>query len=396
MKKMFITQEIGSIQRPIWRQKLDAPANPQWIDSALEWGSRLGVEEAPELASASGNGLLQKDGKKRTSDEKNRIIDIATLYVIRMLEQSGLDRIFNGENPGTEMYDTVASRTKGISTAGTLNSFDANYFKKGIIDGDLSITQKGIEFFDESFDFVANNSDKIVKPCLSGPYTMADWSYIEHHRSKREKLGENPFDALNHGRSDAIIEFAKKVHSPIVKSLAKKGAKVIQLDEPAATTKEFESEVFVESINESFAGIPNSIEKAVHLCYSNYPVLFPYLAECKANSYLIEFTNHASPTHFSPDQVSHEAYQIIGLFNEYKMDVNVGVGVIDIHSDVIETPEVVRDRLLHAAKLVGNPEKVQVNPDCGLRTRRWEIAYPKLINMVKGAKLAAKELGGAD
>ncbi|MEK6843372.1 MAG: hypothetical protein AABY04_02700 [Candidatus Micrarchaeota archaeon] len=393
MKKMFITQEIGSIQRPVWRQKLNAPANKQWIGSALEWGKKLGVKEAIELANNSGRGLLQKDGEKRTPEEKNRIIDIASLYVIRMLEQSGLDRIFNGENPGTEMYDTVASRTRGISTAGTLNSFDANYFKKGIIDGELSISPNGIEFFDESYAFVSKNSKKIVKPCLSGPYTMADWSYIEHHRAKREKIGDNPFDALNRGRSDAIIEFAKNVHSPIVKSLAKKGARVIQLDEPAATTKEFESEIFVDSINESFNGIPDFVEKAVHLCYSNYPVLFPYLAECKANSYLIEFTNHASPTYFSPDQVSHEAYQIIELFNEYKMDVNVGVGVIDIHSDVIETPEVVRDRLLHAAKLIGNPQKVQVNPDCGLRTRRWEIAYPKLVNMVKGAKLAAKELG---
>ncbi|MFH1258001.1 MAG: hypothetical protein V1658_03620, partial [Candidatus Micrarchaeota archaeon] len=390
-KKIFMTQEIGSIQRPIWRQKLDAPVNKEWIASAHEWGEKLQVNERIELANKEGTGLLQKDGKKRTPEEKNRIIDIATIYVIRMLETAGLDRIFNGENPGTEMYDTVARRTNGIRTAGTLNSFDANYFKKGIIDGELSVKPEGIEFFDTSFEFVAKHSDRIVKPCFSGPYTMADWSYIEYHRNTREGKGESPFEALKHSREDAIIEFAAKVHNPIIKSLAKKGATVIQLDEPAATTKEYESEAFVRSMNESFKGIPDSVEKAIHLCYSNYPALFPYLAECKADSYLIEFTNHASPTHFSPEQVSPEAYKIIELFNEYKMDVNVGVGVVDIHSNVIESPEVIRDRLLYATKLVGDPARVQVNPDCGLRTRQWPVAYEKLVNMVKGAELARKE-----
>jgi 5-methyltetrahydropteroyltriglutamate--homocysteine methyltransferase len=393
MNRLFLTQEIGSIQRPIWRQKLDSPANKGWINSALVWGERLGVDERDELANSKGTGLLQKDGLKRTVEEKSRIIDIATLYVIRMLETSGLDRVFNGEIPGTEMYDTVARRTNGIKTAGTLNSFDANYFKKGIIESELSITKEGIEFFDTSFEFVQKNTNRLVKPCWSGPYTMADWSYIEYHRQLREKKGERPKDALINSRRDAIIEFSQKVHNPIVKSLAKKGAKVIQIDEPAASTKEYESDVFTQAMNESFKGIPSSIEKAIHLCYSNYPALFPYLADCKADSYLIEFTNHASPTHFDPTQVSPEAYKIIELFKEYKMDVNVGVGVIDIHSDLIETPQVIRDRLLFAAKLIGDPSRVQVNPDCGLRTRQWHVAYPKLLNMCEGAALARAEFG---
>ena len=146
-------------------------------------------------------------------------------------------------------------------------------------------------------------------------------------------------------------------------------------------------------MNACFEGLPKNTERAIHMCYSNYPVLFPELAECKANSYLIEFTNNASASHFKPDMVSPEAYKFIQLFNEYKLPVNMGVGVLDIHSDLIETPEVIRDRLLHAAKLVGDASRVQANPDCGLRTRRWEVAFPKLVNLVKGAELARKETG---
>ena len=146
-------------------------------------------------------------------------------------------------------------------------------------------------------------------------------------------------------------------------------------------------------MNECFKGVPKGTGKAIHMCYSNYPVLFPELAECKADSYLIEFTNHASVSHFKPDMVSPEAYKFIQSFNEYKVPVNMGVGVIDIHSDLVESPEVIKERLLHAAKLVGDASRVQANPDCGLRTRRWEIAVQKLVNMGRGAQLAREALG---
>src|SRR3990172_6204165 len=121
-EKAFITQEIGSIQRPAWRQKLDAKPLPEWIGEVIFWGERLGVKEKSELANPKKTGLLQKSA--RTPAEKQRIIDIASLYVIRMFESAGLDRVFNGEQPRTEMYDFLAKNTRGISTAGVLNSFD--------------------------------------------------------------------------------------------------------------------------------------------------------------------------------------------------------------------------------------------------------------------------------
>ncbi|MFH1106374.1 MAG: hypothetical protein V1787_00610 [Candidatus Micrarchaeota archaeon] len=394
MNKPFVTQEIGSIQRPIWRQKLSAPADKAWIADALAWGERLGVGERKELADGRGGGLLEKDGALRTEEERARIVEIASIYVIRMFEGVGLDRVFNGEQPRTEMYDFLARNTEGIEPAGVLNSFDANYFRKGIVASPVKVKEEGARFFEEEFDFVRRHTDREVKPCLTGPYTMADWSYIEHHRAVRERAGEAPLQALQGGRRDAIMDFAEHVLNPVVRRLADAGAKVIQVDEPAAATNEMESGVFTAAINASFEGVPAGVEKAVHLCYSSYPALFPALAECVADSYLIEFTNHASPTHFRPDEVSPEAFKAIGLFKEYGMEVNVGVGVIDIHSDVVETPEVVRDRLLHAARLVGDAGRVQANPDCGLRTRRWEVAYAKLKSMAEGAVLARKEAGG--
>src|SRR3989338_6282913 len=306
---MFLTQEIGSVKRPVWRQKLDAPSNPEWIRSARDWGEKLQVSEMEELTR-----LLQKNGSLRSAQEKDRIVQIASLYVLRMFEKVGLDRVFNGEQPRTEMYDFLAKNTRGISTAGVLNSFDANYFKKGVIDSGVGVLPSGVAFFEEEFSFVKKNTGKVVKPCLTGPYTMADWSYIEHYRKLREGGGAGPLDALMAGRHDAILAFSKDVLNPIVQGLGRMGASVIQIDEPAAATREGESEVFTQALNLSFEGLPGGVEKAVHLCYSNYSALFPALAECKADSYLVEFTNHASPVNFKPDQVSPETFKIIELF----------------------------------------------------------------------------------
>ncbi len=386
---MFITQEIGSIQRPIWRQKPSAPANQKWIESAAHWGEALEVNETPELIS-----ILKKDGANRSEDEKQRIVEIASIYVIHMFEKAGLDRVFNGEQPRTEMYDFLASQVEGVETAGVINAFDANYFKKGKITSPVKIKLNSLDFFVNEFNFVSKHTSKIVKPCLTGPYTMADWSYVEHHRKVFENAGENPLTSLREGREAAVMDFAKNVLNPVVKALAKAGAKVIQIDEPAASTNEQESQLFVNAVNKCFEGIPEQVEKAVHLCYSNYPALFPALAQCVANSYLIEFTNHASTTNFSSSQVTPEAFKTINLFKEHEMGVNIGVGVIDIHSDLVETPEVVKQRLVYAAEIIGDPEKVQVNPDCGLRTRKWEVAFPKLKNMVLGSQLAKEEYGG--
>lgn len=393
MKKAFLTQEIGSIQRPIWRQKLGAPADPEWISGALQWGEKFGVSERYELANAQGTGLLQKHGADRAEDEKARIVEIAGIYVIRMFEAAGLDRVYNGEQPRTEMYDTFASRADNISTAGFVNSFDWNYFRKGILEGRVSVKGDALQWFKEEYEFTARNTSRAVKPCVTGPYTMADWSFPEYYLGKHGAPGiaTNAISAA--ARREAVLDFAENVLNPIVKEYARAGASVIQLDEPAASTRVDESGLLVEGINASFKGIPHGVEKAVHFCYSDYPSLFPALCDSVADSYLIECTNHAEGADFGQSSISANAFDVIGLFNKHGLSVNIGAGVADIHSDQIESPELICDRILHVNALVGDPGRVQVNPDCGLRTRRWDVAFAKLVNMVKGAELARREAG---
>jgi 5-methyltetrahydropteroyltriglutamate--homocysteine methyltransferase len=84
---------------------------------------------------------------------------------------------------------------------------------------------------------------------------------------------------------------------------------------------------------------------------------------------------------------------VIKRFRDLPYRPILGLGVLDIHSDFIESPELVRDRILYAVDVFGDPYRINVTADCGLRTRSWAVAFEKLVNMVAGVALAKRELG---
>jgi len=148
-------------------------------------------------------------------------------------------------------------------------------------------------------------------------------------------------------------------------------------------------ELFVKSFNETVKGFKCIF--SLHNCYSNYEVLTRYACELRNCSQLaLEFANRDSRQTGIGD--ARTGYRDIKLFEDYGFHGNYGLGVIDVHTDFIEPPELVRDRILHAAKLIGDPSRTYVSTDCGLRTRTWNISFQKLKSMVLGAELARKAL----
>ena len=183
------------------------------------------------------------------------------------------------------------------------------------------------------------------------------------------------------------LALAKNVIRPNIKALVDKGARWVQIDEPAATTYPNEVDLVVETFNESVKGL--NVKASIHMCFSDYRVFFPDVLEMKnCYQYAWEFANN--DTHnLGIDKNARNGYKVLDLFKEYGVKGNIGLGVLDIHSNFIESPEIVRDRILYAAKVLG-PERIFVNPDCGLRTRTLDVAFAKLKNMVAGAELARK------
>ena len=107
--------------------------------------------------------------------------------------------------------------------------------------------------------------------------------------------------------------------------------------------------------------------------------------------YALEFSNRDKTTLGTKDE-DRPGYQILKWFKKYKIPSRIGLGVTDIHTNFIESPELIRDRILYATKVMGNAKLIDPTPDCGLRTRTWDVSYKKLANMVKGVGMAEKVL----
>lgn len=335
MHKYFPTQEIGSLKKPSWL--LNVVKNPN----------------------------ISKEDKARARND-------AALLNIKTLEDLGLDVIYDGEVRRVEMYEEPVRYIKGFEFAGRVRSWDNKYYNKARITGEISYKQN---FHSEEFKFIKENTKHDIKVPVTGAYTLADWSYDEHYKSKEE----------------LVLALAKNVLRPLVKDLVKLGAKIIQIDEPAATSHPSEMDIFRQSVNESVKGINAKV--VVHACFSgnDYESLAPQMPEIKAQQYTLEFANRDS-WDLGVNDKERKGYHVLKLFKEYGYKGEIGIGVTDVHVDRIETPKLVRDRILYSAKALGDPAKVYVNPDCGLRTRSRTVAFEKIKAMVEGAELARQTM----
>jgi 5-methyltetrahydropteroyltriglutamate--homocysteine methyltransferase len=375
----FVTREIGSLAKPSWRVKAfgGRPLEEGDLDAASRWGERLGVEGHDRLV----------EGLRAGSLSPEEIDDWAAVYAIRLLEKVGLDVVYDGEQKRTEMYDHVAAFAGGFEPRGIVRSFDNKYYAKAAVVEAPSV--EGPQDVEE-YEFVRAHTDRTVKVPLTGAYTMEDWSYDEHygHEGRLGASAEHRLDA----RRRFVHDVAANVIRPNVEGLVSAGAEWIQIDEPAATTKPDEVPLVVEGFNEATRGVET--RKSMHICFSDYRALWPAVLELEDCLELqLEFANRDSRELGTRDEDRPGYADTLALFKEHGYP-GVGLGVLDIHSDFVEPAELVRDRILYAADVLGDPARIQVNPDCGLRTRSWEVVYEKLSSMVDGTRQAEVVLNG--
>jgi 5-methyltetrahydropteroyltriglutamate--homocysteine methyltransferase len=379
----FVTREIGSLAKPSWRVKSLAgrPVEEDDIEEARKWGERLGLERVEELTE-----LLRK-GESFTNKEKQKIQDFAALYGIRLLERAGLDVVYDGEQRRSEMYDHAVRHAKSFETRGTVRSFDNKYYTKAAV-VEKPLVERAYDL--EEFEFVRSHTDRAVKVPFTGAYTIMDWSYDEHYAKDGTMLGAATQRAEARWRFGADV--ARDVVRPNVLGLVEAGAEWVQIDEPAATTHPEEVPLVIETFNATRRGV--DARASMHICFSDYNCLFPHvelLEDCYELQ--LEFSNRDSRK-LGTRPEDRLGYNVLERFAESEWGGKVGLGVIDIHTNFIEPPELVRDRILYAARVLG-PERIEVNTDCGLRTRTWDVSLEKLKNMVEGARLAEKELAGS-
>jgi 5-methyltetrahydropteroyltriglutamate--homocysteine methyltransferase len=380
----LLTHEIGSLAKPPWLVKTSAgrPLDESDVKHAQSWGERLGVagyEELVELLQSADLG----DGHGQD------VADWSSRYAVRLLESAGLDVVYDGEQQRSEMYAWAVAHANGFESRGTVRSFDNKYYSKSAVTGPVSL---GEPYHNAELAFLKSIAQAQLKIPVTGAYTLAIWSYDEHHAAARDRLGgSSRVDEIG-ARRELALDIARNLIRPNLQALIELGATWIQIDEPGASTEADELEVFVESFNASVEGLDCFF--STHLCFSDYDLFFPAIEGMSGcRQYCVGFANDDTREPGTSEE-ARPGYHVIRKFRDLTYGPILGLGVLDIHTDFIEPPQLVRDRILYAVEVFGDPARIHVTPDCGLRTRSWEIAYEKLVSMVEGARLAEQALGG--
>ena len=374
MQKLFPVQEIGSLPKEPWLLSYlrGKAVSRQDLDHLEKWSSTSGFEAKTEVLS-----ILSKP---KTPDSERRIRGLASLFGLRFLESAGLDYVYDGEANRIEMYEHPIRHSQGFEFYGHVRSFDDRYYRKAACVAKVGF--KDAYHLDE-FENVKKHARRKVKVPVTGPYTLADWSFNEYYQNRLTGKYDDLRKLKLKAKRDFVLDLAKEIIRPNLLDLAKAGAEWIQIDEPALTTKPDEVTFFVEAFNECTSAI--GCKFSIHICYSDYRKLYPEILELKNCSQLaLEFANRTGSTSAAYDQLN--------LMNEYGDKREIGLGVADVHVDTIETPGEIRERIGLAVKILGDPGRIYVNPDCGLRTRTWDVAYEKLCSIFNGAKLAREQV----
>ena len=279
----------------------------------------------------------------------------ATEEVIRTQEELGLDILVDGEIYRGDMATFFAERMDGFTISGLVRSYGNRYYRKPIVKG--PVRRKG-PMTVEWFLYAQGLTRKPVKGMLTGPYTMTDWSFNEHY----------PF------RRDLVLDFAREIHEEAL-DLEKAGARYIQIDEPAVSTRPEEIALAIEGLGIATEGL--RAKTITHICYGDFEDVYSRLLDLPVDQIALEMSN--------------SSYDLLRLMKKIPFTKELGLGVLDVHSHVIEKKEKVKEGIRRALEVIP-PERIVVNPDCGLKTRTEEEAYQKLKVMVEAVKEIREEL----
>jgi 5-methyltetrahydropteroyltriglutamate--homocysteine methyltransferase len=381
----LLTHELGSLAKPNWRVKAVSgrPLDQGDVEDARTWGERLGVEDYQELVDLLSEAPLdaaQKDEVKRWSSR----------YGVRLLEKVGLDVVYDGEQQRSEMYQWAIAHAEGFEWRGSVRAFDNKYYSKAAVTGPISLREP---YHNEEFALVKSVARADLKVPITGAYTIADWSFDEYYLTDAD-LAPRASDrhARRHeARRRFILDVARDLIRPNLEALLGLGATWIQIDEPAGSTDPEELERFVESFNVSVEGLEGTF--STHLCFSDYDLFFPAIEEMTGcRQFAVGFANYDTRD-LGVSEDARPGYRVVKKFRDLPYRPALGIGVLDIHTDFVEPAELVRDRILYAVEVFEDPGRIHVIPDCGLRTRSWDVAYRKLEHMVAGVQQAKEELG---
>ncbi len=298
----------------------------------------------------------------------------ATLLMIKLQEDTGIDIVCDGEMSRQHFVHGFLEYVDGIDTVNKVEmGIRADRYKAmvPVVRGALTLKSRVHE---TEARFARAHTRRRLKITLPGPMTIAD-TVADAHYGDKVKMAFAFADLLN-------VE---------AKALEKDGVDVIQFDEPAFNV--FMDEVptwGIEGLHRAIDGL--KCTTAVHICYGygikanidwknslgeewrQYEKIFPALAKSRVQQISLEAINSRVPLH------------LLSLLD----GKDLLVGVIDVATDIVETPDKVASVIADVIKYVPK-ERIVCCTNCGMAPMHRNIAEAKLKALGDGAKLARQK-----
>jgi len=286
---------------------------------------------------------------------------------IDIQEQVGLDVLVHGEPERNDMVEYFGEMLDGFAFTrnGWVQSYGSRCVKPPIIYGDVSrpkpMTVRWIRY-------AQSLTNKPVKGMLTGPITILEWSFA------REDCP----------RQDTAFQIALAIRDEVA-DLEAAGIKIIQIDEPALREglplRRSDWHQYLDWAVGAFrlatSGVSDSTQIHTHMCYGDFNDIIEAIASLDADVISIE--------------AARSGVELLGAFREFKYPNHIGPGVYDIHSPRVPSVEEMEEAIARQMTVL-DASQLWVNPDCGLKTRRWEEVKPALANMVTAARRLREQL----
>lgn len=281
---------------------------------------------------------------------------------IKFQEEIDLDVLVHGEPERNDMVEYFGEQLSGYAFTqnGWVQSYGSRCVKPPLLFGDVKrpnpMTVKWITY-------AQSKTNKPVKGMLTGPVTIMNWSFVRDDKDK----------------SEIVKELALAIADEI-NDLQNAGIKIIQVDEaafkegyPLRKEDVCAYEKFaVDAFRLAVSPARKDTQIHTHMCYSEFNDIIKTIEAMDADVISIETARSGN--------------ELLKVFKEVGYKQEIGPGVYDIHSPRVPSVEELVEQIENILKVLPK-EKLWINPDCGLKTRKWEEVKPSLKNMVEAVKI---------
>jgi 5-methyltetrahydropteroyltriglutamate--homocysteine methyltransferase len=314
---------------------------PKWVDRARE--------------------LYEDDDADFTAENWAEATDDAARLITREHERAGLDVVTDGEMRRNEMVEYFADRIDGYEFNGRVKVWGHNYFDKPSVIEEVGYDEEGLV---SEYEFTSAVADRPVKVPITGPYTLADWSFNEVYETER----------------DLALDLADLVNEE-VEALVAAGARYIQIDEPALATTPDDHAIVGECLDRIVADVPDDVRLGLHVCYGDYSRIYPEILDFPVHELDVELCNGD--------------YEQLDVFKQPVFSKDLAMGVVDAHVAEVESVAEIKSNIRNALEIVP-PDRLTVSPDCGVKLLPREVAYGKMENMVQATRELEQELDAGE